>query len=342
MLKSSSLGSHYQTLGRKNGLNMIRLVLAGMVIVSHAGPLTGRSAEVPEPFQHFGMWAVSGFFAISGYLISASAESNDRWKDFFKRRFLRIFPAFWVVLLVVGFVFAPLYSHFFLKGSDDYTFIDGLTYFLSNFTLVIADHSVGGTLSDAAYANAWNGSLWTLAPEFVCYTLIFVAYKVLKPGLRSKALAFGLAFATIAFFLVPDIRFLEEALRLGLFFIAGSLIHRLREKVHYSKALFILSVCLVLLTWTSSEYMVLVALPAGYALMWLGVMTKNIRIGQKNDISYGLYIYAFPVQQLIAGFDSELPLVGHVLMAFMFTSLLAWGSWHAIESPALRLLKKSQ
>lgn len=210
---------------------------------------------------------------------------------------------------------------------------------MSNFTLVITDHSVGGTLADAAYPNAWNGSLWTLAPEFVCYTLIFVAYKILKPSMRSQALVFGLAFATIAFFLVPDIRFLEEALRLGIFFIAGSLIHRLREKVHYSRALFILSVCLVLLTWTSSAYMVLMALPAGYALMWLGVMTKNIRIGQKNDISYGLYIYAFPVQQLIAGFNSELPLTFHVLLAAVITGLFAWASWLAVESPALRLVK---
>jgi peptidoglycan/LPS O-acetylase OafA/YrhL len=339
MLYLGSLGHEVATSGRTNALNLIRLGLASMVIISHAGPITGRTEEVPELFTYFGLWAVSGFFAISGFLISASAETNTKWPDYLKRRVLRIFPAFWVNLAMVAFFFAPLYALLVLENSKAYRLGDGFSYVFSNFSLLITDHSIGETLASSAYENAWNGSLWTLAPEFVCYILLFVLYKSLNDRLRTFALISVLVSASLIFAFVQGIPLLGEPLRLGIFFVAGALVHRFRNSIKFHPLALAFSLVVVLLFWTSSALMILTAVPLAYALLWLGILGKGLSVGQNNDISYGVYIYAFPVQQFVSGLNNQIPLPLHVAISLLVAAAFAAISWFFVEKPALRLVR---
>ena len=93
---------------RSNSLNALRLVLAALVIVSHSWPLTGREPEPALGGANLGVWAVLGFFAISGFLITRSRLSGRPTHTFYRARALRILPAFLVCLVVVAFVFAPV------------------------------------------------------------------------------------------------------------------------------------------------------------------------------------------------------------------------------------------
>ena len=97
-----TIGKSYS--GRHNSLNFLRLVLALLVVVSPTIVLGGYGSESIFGKTTLGTMAVYGFFGISGFLIAGSAVHNDPG-NYFWRRFLRIFPGFWVCLLVTAFFF---------------------------------------------------------------------------------------------------------------------------------------------------------------------------------------------------------------------------------------------
>ncbi|MGH3261759.1 MAG: acyltransferase family protein, partial [Trebonia sp.] len=147
---------------RHNSLNFLRLAFATAVIVSHAKPIGafGRDPEIAS--QAVGTWAVMGFFAISGYLI-ASSRCHTSLPEFFARRVLRIYPGFLICLVVVAFCFAPLSV---VLGDGHYSLSSGLSYLAHNLGLKVERNAVAGTLPNAPYGPAWDGSLWTLFYEF--------------------------------------------------------------------------------------------------------------------------------------------------------------------------------
>lgn len=158
---------------RDNSLNLIRLVLAGTVLIAHCYPLSGLGDSPQLDGWNLGEWAVFGFFAISGYLITASRFSNSL-KTYLIHRIARIMPAFWVCLLVTVGFFAPI-GYWVMHHTID-GFLTSATapgnYLLSNAFLKIAFWDVAGTPSGIPYPGAWNGSLWTLYFEFLCYLIV--------------------------------------------------------------------------------------------------------------------------------------------------------------------------
>lgn len=146
---------------RSNSLNAIWLFLATAVIVAHSWPLGGGYGADPGfGDQDLGDWAVAGFFAISGYLITRSRLSLSSLLDYFWRRFLRIYPAFLVCLLVVAFAFAPASVAVFSDGT--YEGSAGASYVISNIFLFIRQWGIPGTLQSVPFLDSWNGPLWTL------------------------------------------------------------------------------------------------------------------------------------------------------------------------------------
>lgn len=162
---SCTIGTELNT--RRNSLNALRLVLAVSVIVSHTWPIGGYGDDPGFGDQDLGDWAVAGFFAISGYLITMSRVKPAPLIDFFWRRVMRIYPAFIVCLLMVAFVFAPLAAS--LPGGGTYSPTEGAGYVLRNSALYISQFGIPGTLPDANFPESWNGALWTLFYEFMCY-----------------------------------------------------------------------------------------------------------------------------------------------------------------------------
>ena len=180
--------------GHNNSLGFIRLVLASVVIFDHAFPLGGFGAD---PFfalsrgqASLGSIAVDGFFGISGYLIAKSAMSADILQ-FMWRRFLRIFPAYWVVLILTAFVVIPivwvaqgqsLATYFHVSGPGPVRFV------LGNWTLHIGTYGIYDVFAKTTpygqliHSSAVNGSIWTLIYEWNCYLLIGVllVFGVLK------------------------------------------------------------------------------------------------------------------------------------------------------------------
>lgn len=334
---SRSLGDALN--GHDNALNFIRLVLASSVIVSHSFPLTGIADPTGGYLTGLGGFAVNGFFIVSGYLIAAS-KMRMGLAPYLWRRALRILPAFWSMLLMTGFVFAPLAT---LLTAERWNADAGWLFVWKNALLRMNLWGVPGTLTSVAYPNVWNGSAWTLFYEFGAYLMVggllalswvrrrailvfatlFVAIVVIQP------LAYGPLDVTTNLYL--------NALRLGGYFVVGSLFYFVRDHIRISAWLALASaVMLGLLVVTHCDWW-FGQIPFAYLVLWLGA-TLRTRIGATNDISYGIYIYAFPMQQFAYLFvGATWGWVGHSLLALAMTVPLAAASWFLVEKPVMTL-----
>lgn len=334
-MASSGFGARFDA--RRNSLNALRLILAGLVIVSHAWPLGGFGADPSPARQSLGHWAVLGFFAVSGYLIAASRVRGG-FGTFLAARVLRIYPAFLVCLVVVAFVAAPL-STALTPGS--WTPSAGASYVAHNVLLKIEANTVGGTIPRAPHGPAWNGSLWTLFYEFLCYLLIGV---LLSSPRRWHGPVVASAFVVTAVGAQVTVHRTGTAadfLSLAPVFLAGSLLFLYRDRVPFSRPL---GVAALVLTPLVGELNVASSVGAPvivYACFWLGVELPLQRVGQRNDISYGVYIYAYPVQQLLvaAGWNRHGVWL-YILLSVLVTVPLAVASWFGVERPALDLKKR--
>lgn len=340
-----SLGAAFNP--RKNSLNAIRLLLATSVIVSHSWPLGGYGEDPGIGDQDLGDWAVAGFFAISGYLITMSRVGIKSLKDYLWRRFLRIYPGFLVCMLVVAFGFASGSVLIFQAGH--YEISSGAGYVINNMALLVRQAGVSGTLESSPFPDAWNGALWTLFYEFLCYIAVGLLVSVMPRRFFGKALAAAFVACTLVtcyhLFAGADLpQIVERVARLGAFFSAGALLFNYRERIPHTPALVAASVALLLLTIVTGTFQALAGLPIAYLMMSLGILLPLEKVGARNDISYGMYIYAFPVQQMLAlAFrDSAVPVWVFVIAAIGVTIPLAWASWLLVERPVMKLKRLTQ
>lgn len=334
-------------LSPNNSLNLIRLVLAALVLVAHSYPLTGRLDEAPPVSgQGLGGWAVAGFFAISGYLITASRQRTG-FAYFLLLRIGRIFPAFLAVLAVTVVFFAPiaqLVNHGTLAGYLT-TGPTPTSYLYLNMFLDMRSFAIGDTLSTVPYPDAWNGSLWTLYYEFLCYLIIGVL--LIWGRARTSVWPVGLAFVvSVALYSQVDlVNAAGGSFTAGLlmsllpYFLGGALIRLLQPYIGLHWIAGVLALVGFALgvqfgpVWAGQALAPLF----GYGLLWLSTVIPQPKWVAKNDVSYGVYIYAFPVQQLLAVFGlASLSIASFSLLAFVITFVFAVASWYWVERPALR------
>jgi peptidoglycan/LPS O-acetylase OafA/YrhL len=344
---------------RRNSVNALRLLLAGLVLLSHTLKLHGGS----DPVGRFtggnvdmGTMAVDGFFALSGFLIAGSFVTSPSTGRFLWRRCLRILPGFWVCLLVTAAVLLPLaqlleygtLAGFPLRGEESV-----LSYVTANALLFIQQFEVRGLFGDGAV----NGSLYTLFYEFLCYLGIAAlgAAGLLRrrtwPLLASGALVWLFAVHQLltggAVFAGSDT--LSIAARFGIMFLAGAIAHRLADRVPLGRiggavAAVVLVQAVVLASFAGADpastlvYMVVAPPAVAYLVLLAGCSPRLRAVGARRDLSYGLYVYAWPTQQLVLLVGAAAwPVAVYGSVSLGIALLLAWASWTWVESPALRL-----
>jgi peptidoglycan/LPS O-acetylase OafA/YrhL len=325
---------------RANALNTLRLLFATAVIVAHSYPIGGFGDRPQLGDLDLGILAVAAFFVASGYLISESRQRSTLLR-FGWARFLRIFPGFWVCLIVTAFVFAPIAG--LVRGGWRLT--DALSYIGFNSPLAMTQFGIGDTLVGAPYPAAWDGSLWTLEYEIGCY--VFIGLFLSVPRFRRGWWVLGvLTLSTAAgvlrhFGVLGGVHTEPSAWALLVpFFMAGAVIHRYRQSIPMSPILFVISVLVIAASTSAGWGTVIAPLPLAYCVMWLGAELPLLieRVGNGTlDISYGMYIYAFPMQQLLvlAGVH-HLGVAAMISASIVVTILPAVLSWVLLEKPCLR------
>lgn len=178
--------------GRDNNFNLIRIIAALAVLVTHSFALAIGTADA-EPFRKslgmtMGSIAVDVFFITSGFLVTSSLLNRQSTIEFIWARVLRIFPALIVMLLltvfVLGVIFTTLPTLTYLSLPQTYI------YFAKCATLITGvAYNLPGVFDSNPYKNAVNGSLWTMPHEVRMYAILAIVWFVLRiiPKLRSTA-----------------------------------------------------------------------------------------------------------------------------------------------------------
>jgi peptidoglycan/LPS O-acetylase OafA/YrhL len=352
-----TLADHFDP--RRNALNAWRLAMAAGVILWHSWLITGRQVSFEPAHQLLRDVWVDGFFAISGFLITRSWFNRPRLRDYFLARGLRLLPAFWVCLIVVAFVIAPVAVA--IQGGSPGTLLlssGPFEYVLENSALMVKHNDIDGTPLGVPRPGEWNSSLWTLYWEALCYIGIAVL-GVLGLLRRRWIIPVLLALSVFWSIRVPSMSAVVEAppgegppidaatqmliaqgaaARFAVMFLAGALLYQVRHVIPARWSLVGLCVAMVLAASLLPNYRVVAAFPLAYALVVSGALLRHPRLRLQTDLSYGVYIYAFPIQQLliICGLAFLAPPVFAVI-ATVVTLPLAALSWFLVEKPAMSL-----
>ncbi|SHO56970.1 acyltransferase family protein [Vibrio quintilis] len=348
---------------RDNNFNLIRLIAASLVLFSHSFALTGHTEPLSTTLKMtLGSIAVDIFFITSGFLITGSYQQRNNLRHFSAARFLRIYPALLVAIsfcILAGAILTPLRLPDYFSNGQTHEFI------FRNLTLFSgAGFLLPGVFTELPFPFVVNASLWTLPYEVWMYVLL--ALLMLITSFISKCLpsaSVKRVFAVIGVLAVlihiidhflptapagpasssaPPV--VENFIRMFSMFFAGAALYLWRDKIYLSairliSGLMLLVVCAF---WQADVFFVLYCLVLPILLLLLAYVPQgNIRrFNQSGDYSYGIYIYAFPVQQLIVTAIPGVSVPVMIGLSFVITLLLAMLSWHLIEKKALRMKER--
>ena len=330
--------------GRDNNLNLLRLLLASGVIMSHSWVSLGLLASEPVhnylEFTDLGTIAVYGFFFISGYLILKSAIRWSGPDEFLASRFLRIFPGLIVSVILCVFVFGPAMTSLTLQ---DYLESPLTRSFLSEIWMHRMQHLLPGVCERYPLPSI-NAALWTLPGEWLMYIATMVACLAFRwRSLRTVSSNTWFAIFTVLL-LTAQMMPLQWifAFQWFRYFLLGSACYLFRKRLPLSipgaMSAFALDVVSVHYNLKGSHLLFQVAL--SYLVITIGyhpaVYVQSMRVF--GDYSYGLYIYGLPIQQLmLKHFSRPVPFF---LTCYPLILLAAVLSWHYIEKPSLSMKRR--
>lgn len=324
--------NYFEKNSRENNLDFIRLIAATLVIYAHSYPLT-------QTYKENNIWgglAVDIFFLISGFLITFSYERSKNIKDYLISRILRIYPAlifcFLITVFLFGIIDTKLSINDYLKSKETYTYFIGVT------SLNFLQKYLPGVF-EANFEHAVNGSLWTIKYEILCYISVIFSYNFLKKYKKT------IPFLVIILYVLSvntEGKYLTDLFHLLSVFYTGVFFFFFKDFIKLKLSFFAFTCLAMLILIFNNEYSLALFLCLPYIVFYLGYSSRIFsNFANKNDISYGVYIYGFTIQQLvISQTNNSLSIFSHFLLSTSITFIFAFISWRYIEKPALNLKKK--
>ncbi len=341
---------------RYNNFDIIRLFAALQVVVFHTNEHlnVGLSADNVFIFIIRSLPGVPIFFFISGFVVSLAYERSALLSQYSRNRLLRIYPALWMCLIVS--VFTAIYF-----GQISPGFLDFAPWFLGQISFVqfynpdfLRDYGVG----------VLNGSLWTITVELQFYLILPFLYKLVFERFGATSILWLIILFLIISVVGDYFRYAGYSDVLWFKLYKVTLIPYLyvfligvffQKNFSYIKK-FIVNKFLI---WFIIYYL-FVAVADNYGLRVSGNTINPVLIFllcmmiasaaytrpnisdavlQRNDISYGVYLYHMVVINLIVekSVSIKYPLISVLLVTCVIASL----SWWFLEKPVIKLKKKS-
>jgi peptidoglycan/LPS O-acetylase OafA/YrhL len=325
---------------RANNFTAIRLLFAYAVLFGHSYPISGNGMD-PISALMTQMWigeaAVLGFFSISGFLICASFLSRSI-PEFVSARLLRLYPGFIVCLVVTALVLGPIDNTMTLV--EYYSSPDVYRYIFINAPIWDLYWNIPNHAPNNPFPGSTNGATWTLPAELLCYFSILVVGFFGALDTRFRANVGIIALAIVGWFAYDSLpvfgayeRFDRPA---GAFLVGVAFwINRRQIPLHWSGV--ILAVAVIYLTNGTPAWWPGYMIASAYLIFYAAYMLPHLDLDRFGDISYGVYIYAWPIQQLV-WWDGQSGAM-NALCATPIVFGLAIASWFLVERPALSLRK---
>ena len=329
---------HWLDRSQPNALNAFRLALALAVIFSHATVFA--ESGISESRYSVGAIAVNGFFIISGFLITGSWLKDPN--RYLRARVLRIWPGFCVAFLFslgIAAAFSGERWLAYLRAVRPSGIAEGLL-FLDPRVL-----QRGEAFALSPFAHQINGPMWTIAIEFLCYLAVAIAGVT---GILQKRWFVVTFFAAMLLFAFRNVQTdatgwgAESWPRFASCFGGGVVLYLFKERVPQHWLLGAISLLFLMLSYSNRWFVVITPIFGTYFIFWAAYSVPRWlkTIGSRNDISYGVYLYAFPLQQAYWQLSqwNYLPqsLFSHLAMTALGAIGLGWASWILVEKPTHR------
>jgi peptidoglycan/LPS O-acetylase OafA/YrhL len=326
-----------------NNIDLVRIVLAAMVIVGHAYKLnrsSGLSQDFIEAFTHFeyfGSLAVKVFFIVSGLVVTNSLMQSRSAKRFLVSRFFRIIPALALVLLVTVIILGPILTT--LPIHDYFNNISTWNYLGKNL-IMVTQYNLPGVFETNPKGSIVNGSLWTLPFELGCYFVLLAIFMLLKD--RGKYI-WNLAFLLIVIESLLKNRLLipnetnSEVYLLPASFAFGSFLAVNKETINID-ASSVGSLLVLLLIFRNTPFAhLLFIFTVAVTLLLLSTTSFALKLRPKYDISYGIYVWGFLIQQILIHYLINLNVYIHILFSLLLAILFGLFSYLLVEQPGINL-----
>jgi peptidoglycan/LPS O-acetylase OafA/YrhL len=338
--------------GRQNNFDALRFFAAIAVIFSH-------SFLIAEGTQNrewlilltgnqciLGLTGVFIFFAISGFLVTQSFEHTAKPLHFLAKRALRIFPGLFLATLLSAFVLGPLVTT--LPLGSYLSRLEPYGYVLGNTLLNQTVHELPGVkFIDNPVGLEINGSLWTLRYEFMMYLMVLALGVLRQLTVRTAFLLLGFGIVCLYSDMLDEFAkwgsFFQELSEWGWlvgFFAAGMVLYKLRHSGVFDGRIALLAVAGLALSIPLRQFITLFPIFGCYLAIWL-TLNEHLPIfpvARFGDLSYGLYIYGWPVEEAVIWLSGgRAPWWLVFLCALPAAAVVAFLSWHLVERPMLRL-----
>ena len=344
-MKTQSIGEHLRNIrGFTSGFDYLRYGLAIAVVLWHSCLVSLGDQKAMEIADNWSSWftrpILPMFFALSGFLVASSLERSSSIPKFLWMRATRIYPALTAEVILSAFIIGPIITT--LPLTQYFTDPKFQSYMWNMIGRIRFE--LPGVFATAPMANVVNSSLWTVPFELECY-IILAALGLLKLHKQPKILLLLLLAVILslsAYTIIKPENFLYPKANLTgrqlvIFFVAGVAAYLNRDSIPHSKWLALLCAILGAISLRNIETSYIATIPVTYITVWLGVcQPKKIAIMKKGDYSYGIYLYAWPMQQIAQQSGLGATYVANVLISLTLVSVFAAFSWHFIEKPALK------
>ena len=328
---------------KNNNLDIFRVVAASLVVYGHAGAIAPGSSWTDfviyiVGFDYSGSLAVKTFFFLSGLVVTNSLLNKSDIPSFIISRVFRIFPALIAVVLISALLIGPVLSSL---SFHQYFTNGGVYSYIANNIMFKTAYILPGVFNDNPYPTAVNGSLWSLAYEMALYIGVLALYFI---GIfKSRIAVFALFFLFLLDPLIGnkllftyrpinhEIDYLLPCFAIGamfacfkeyvsinmfsvLFFLGG---------YFYFKGTIVQAYCFYIFMFVS--------------ILYLASRSWVIRFKPSKDLSYGIYLWGFVIQQTLIYYFPGQGTATNAFASLAVTFVIAWGSWHFIERPAIQL-----
>ena len=341
---------------RTNNFDGLRLIAAASVIFSHAfllseGKQDNEPLMLPTGGQAIlGIAGVFVFFVISGFLVTQSFETTGSPLRFAAKRALRIYPGYVVCILLCTVALGPLVTTLPL---GDYLARPGTwDFLLSNLAMNVEHNALPGVRFTAFDAGTiLDGPLWSLPCELAMYLLVLAlgSLRLLRLAVLLPLLAPGLARLVFDDWARDHLggfglmRFIGDTSWLLAFFVAGMILYKLQRTRLFDGRIALLALAALIASVPLGRFILLCALAGAYLVIYLALHPRlpAVPAARFGDLSYGLYIYGWPVEQtLLHATHASLAWWQLFPLALAITAGIAFLSWRLVEQPALRLKPK--
>lgn len=326
----------------ENNFDFLRLIFSSAVIFSHSFTLVGKEeffTMITNNQLGLGGISVNVFFTLSGYLIFISLKYSKTIKNYLWKRLLRLYPALIILVLVTMIILPILYT-----GGNIFSEASYRSYPNRVLSLYKIQYEVNHVFETNPYPKAINGSLWSLSYEFTMYIVLLLLFPFRKNKSSFILIIIGFIVSYALHIFRPEllskslsIIYLDsvELYRLSTYFLAGSLLSFIDLKSINSFTLRVILFLFLIASLYFNFFKFVAPFVLPILILLIGILKTNYisTIGEKfGDISYGVYIYGFLVQQCLMNYF-KLNVFELTCYSLIITFLLAYLSWHLIEKP---------